>query len=587
MRMRKTDSRRSIGPRRSYRTSGALVLGLALLAGQVWGQEMDHAAHAMDMGDSLVWTMPPHPAWMNPAMMAPFMGILPNVSPFLPGPDLDIGVLPRARAPEVVQLADGDTLQLEAGVLHGMIGSRMVKVYGFNGQFPGPTLRVPQDATIVVEFTNNIDFATTLRWHGVRVENRYDGVPGLTQRPVRVGSTYTAHVRFPDAGVFWYHPHQRGHIAQDLGLYGSIIVDSPDPDYYGPANSEESLIIDDALMTETGWTPFGLEAPTNALMGRFGNVILVNGRPGFRKTVKKGDVVRLFLTDASNTRNYNLRIEGGVPMKLLAGGLSRFEREEMTPTVIIAPGQRYVVDAKFDEAGEFALTNQITAIDHWMGEYFYQVDTLGVFVVSDESTDQDYGAAFETLRSNDEVIAEFEAVRAEANRQVDEELVLSLNIGELPIPVILMMEIDTLFYPPVEFNDAMPMMNWLSTGINVTWLMHEPDPDASPRDLGPAFGWRFKEGDIVKIRIYNTHESWHPMSHPLHLHGQRFAVIEQDGVQTPNLVWRDTVLIPVGTTMDLLVEMSNPGTWMFNCQIPEHVGSGMSMNFTVEPAPQR
>ena len=109
----------------------------------------------------------------------------------------------------------------------------------------------------MVEFTNNVDFATTLRWHGVRVENRYDGVPGLTQRPVRVGSTYTAHVRFPDAGVFWYHPHQRGHIAQDLGLYGSIIVDSPDPDYYGPANSEESLIIDDALMTETGWTPFG------------------------------------------------------------------------------------------------------------------------------------------------------------------------------------------------------------------------------------------------------------------------------------------------------------------------------------------
>ena len=119
MRMRKTDSRRSIGPRRSYRFSGALVLGLALLAGQVGGQETDHAAHAMDMGDSLVWTMPPHPAWMNPAMMAPFMGILPNVSPFLPGPDLDISVLPMARAPEVVQLADGDTLRSKRGCCTG------------------------------------------------------------------------------------------------------------------------------------------------------------------------------------------------------------------------------------------------------------------------------------------------------------------------------------------------------------------------------------------------------------------------------------------------------------------------------------
>ena len=573
-------------PRAFLVVPGTAVLALLLFAGPVKGQEMDHAGHQMEMGDSLTWVMPPHPAWMNPAMMAPFMGILPNVEPFLPGADLDIMALPVAREPEVVHLADGDTLRLNAEVLHGMVAGRMLKVYGFNGQFPGPTLRVPQHATVVVEFTNNIDFATTLRWHGVRLENQYDGVPGQTQRPVSVGGTYTAHVTFPDAGAFWYHPHQRGYIAQDLGLYGAILVDSPDPDYYPPANTEVVLVLDDALMTDTDWTPFGREAPTNALMGRFGNVLLVNGRPDFRTAVKRGDVVRLYLTDASNTKNYNLRIEGDVPMKLVASDLSRYEREEMTPNVIIAPGQRYVVDAKFDQAGEYALTNRITAVDHWMGEYFYQVDTLGVFVVSDEPTDQDYGAEFETLRTNDAVVAEFEAVRAQVGRQVDEELVLSLNIGELPIPVIMMMEMDTLFYPPVEFNDAMPMMNWLSTGVDVTWLMHEPNPDVSPRDRGPAVGWRFAQGDIVKIRIFNTHDSWHPMSHPLHLHGQRFAVIEQDGIPTSNLVWRDTVLVPVGTTMDLLVEMSNPGTWMFNCQIPEHVGSGMSMNFAVVPAPQ-
>ena len=541
---------------------------------------MDHSQ--MEMGDSLMWMMPPHPVWMNPAMMAPFMGILPKVEPFMPGWGLDIMTLPVARAPEVVELKDGDTLQLEAGILHGMVGGRMLKVYGFNGQFPGPTLRVEQNATITVEFTNNIDFATTMRWHGVRLDNEFDGVPGQTQRPVRVGDTYTARVTFPDAGAFWYHPHQRGYIAQDLGLYGAIIVESEDPDYYAPANSEQVLMLDDALLTATNWAPFGSEAPTNALMGRFGNVLMVNGKTGFRTSVNKGDVIRLFLTDASNTKNYNLRIDGGVPMKLVAGDLSRLEHEMMTSNVIIAPGQRYTVDALFAEPGEYALTNRITAVDHWMGEYFYQVDTLGVFVVSDEESDQDYRAQFETLRSNE---ADFAALRAQAGRAVDEELVLSLNVGELPIPVIMMMEMDTLFYPPVEFNDAMPMMNWLSTGIDVMWLMHEPAPGVSPRDLGPAVGWQFKQGDIVKIRVFNTHDSWHPMSHPLHLHGQRFAVIEQDGVQSRNLLWRDTILVPVGSTLDLLVEMSNPGTWMFNCQIPEHVGSGMSMNFTVNPAP--
>jgi suppressor of ftsI len=77
----------------------------------------------------------------------------------------------------------------------------------------------------------------------------------------------------------------------------------------------------------------------------------------------------------------------------------------------------------------------------------------------------------------------------------------------------------------------------------------------------------------------------HPMSHPLHMHGQRFLVIVRDGVRTTNLVWKDTTVIPVGSTVDLLVDMSNPGNWMLNCQIPEHMGSGMAMTFTVDPAP--
>ena len=558
----------------------AFLLTVLLTSATTLGQQMDMSQ--MGSGDSLAWRMPPGGPNMA-MMMAPFMGLVPAVTPFLPGPGMDVDMLPEAMVGGVVSLADGDTLRLEGQVLRREINGRAVKVYGFNGQSPGPTIRVPQNARITVEFTNGVDFATTLRWHGVRVENRFDGVPGQTQSPVQVGATYTAEVHFPDAGIFWYHPHQRAHIAQDLGMYGNIIVESPDPDYYSPVNSEETLILDDVLLDVMGWIPFGFEAPSHALMGRFGNVLLTNGEPGFRREVKKGDVVRLFFTDASNSRPFNLRIEGSVPMKLVAGDLGKFEREEWIPTVIIAPGQRYVVEARFDEEGEFALTNRITAADHWMGEFRYEVDTLGVFSVSGESTDQDYGSEFETLRTNSDVIAEFEAVRAQAGRSVDEELVLSLQIGELPIPVIKMMEIDTLYYPPVEFNDPMPMMNWLSTGMDVQWLLHEPDADADPRDLGPARGWRFNQGDLVKIRLFNTVDSWHPMSHPLHLHGQRFVVLEQDGVRSANLVWRDTVLVPVGSTVDLLVEMSNPGTWMLNCQIPEHVGSGMAMTFSVRP----
>ena len=175
-------------------------------------------------------------------------------------------------------------------------------------------------------------------------------------------------------------------------------------------------------------------------------------------------------------------------------------------------------------------------------------------------------------------------LRAHLDRAPDKELHLSLKINSLPVPVMRMLEADTLYYPPLEFNDPMPMMNWLATGFGVTWVMHEPDPEVERRNLSPAFGWRFTQGDLVKIRVFNSVNSRHPMNHPMHLHGQRFVVLEQDGVAMNNLVWRDTVLVPLGSTVDILVEMSNPGNWMFNCQIPEHVGSGMSMNFSVEPA---
>lgn len=534
------------------------------------------------MGDSVGWRMPPGGPNMA-VMMAPFRGLLPAVAPFLPAPMRAVASLPEALSPEVVELEDGDTLRLEAMVLKRELEGRLVKVYGFNGQSPGPTLRVPRDASITVEFTNHIDFPTTLHWHGVRVESQYDGVPGQSQSPVRVGDTYTAEVRFPDAGMFWYRPHQRAHIAQDLGLYGSILVESPDPNYYAPANHEEILILDDFLIDDQGSIPWGFEAPTHALMGRFGNMILVNGRPGFRKGAKRGDVVRMFIINASNSRPFNLTLESG-PMKLVAGDMGRFEREAWVNNAVIAPGQRYVLEARFDEAGEFALTNRITAVDHILGKFVYQVDTLGVFTISSDRTDADHADGFSTLRSDPEVAAEFDAIRAHLSRAPDKELHLSLQIKSLPVPIMRMLEADTLYYPPVEFNDPMPMMNWLSTGVGLTWVIHEPDPEAEPGDLGPAFGWRFKQGDMVKIRVFNSPDSRHPMSHPMHIHGQRFVVLAQDGVPMDNFVWRDTVLVPVASTIDLLVEMSNPGNWMFNCQIPEHLGSGMSMSFTVEPS---
>jgi FtsP/CotA-like multicopper oxidase with cupredoxin domain len=144
------------------------------------------------------------------------------------------------------------------------------------------------------------------------------------------------------------------------------------------------------------------------------------------------------------------------------------------------------------------------------------------------------------------------------------------------------MSIDTTYYPPVEWNDAMPMMNWVSNGTNVEWVLREPATGRENMDIE----WSFRPGDVVKIRLFNDPNAFHPMVHPIHLHGQRLLVLERNGVRTRNLVWKDTVLIPVGATVDLLVEISNPGDWMLHCHVAEHLQAGMMMKFTVDPSGQ-
>ncbi len=560
-----------------------IVFGSALLASPpVRGQQPPpHAAHGPGAGSdsgAVVWRMPPVPMPM-PMMLPELMGSTPAFEPFLPGADIDPMSLTGAVFREIVELSHGDTLRLEAGFVRRTIGNRTFVMYGFNGQYPGPLIRVPQGAEIIVLFTNRIDLPTTVHWHGLRLDNRFDGVPGVTQDPVLPGESFVYRVRFPDAGIYWYHPHQREDIQQELGLYGNLLVDPPDADYLGPVNGVEYLMLDDLLVDEAGIFPFGREGAIQTLMGRFGNVLLVNGEPRYELTVRKGEIRRFYLTGVSNTRTFNL-VFGGARAKLVAADVGKFERETWVESVVLAPAQRYVVDVRFDEPGSYALTNSIQAIDHFAATFVPQVDTLGRITVLDEPADPDHAEAFEELRENADVIAELDRYRAEFSRPPDHELELTMRVGSLPSAMVAVMALDTLYFPPVEWNDVMPMMNYLSTSGNVAWVLRDPVTGLENMDVA----WTFRVGDVAKIRITNRRRSFHPMQHPMHLHGQRFLVLARDGVPNRNLAWKDTVVIPTGSTFDILLEASNPGRWMAHCHIAEHLDAGMMMVFTVEPA---
>ncbi len=531
--------------------------------------------HMMPMnGDSLAWRMPPMDVAMP--MLPGLQGKVPAVAPFLAGEGMDAAMFPEARPREVVTPADGDTLDLAAQLVRRTIHGKTFVMYGYNGQYPGPLIKVGKGTTLVVRFRNNIEMPTTVHWHGLRLDNRFDGVPGITQAPVARGETFLYRVHFPDDGIYWYHPHVREDIQQDLGLYGNMLVDPPDPDYYSPVNREEVLILDDIAMDEHGLLPFGAEGPSNVLMGRFGNVMLVNGATDYRLDVRRGAVVRFFLTNVANARTFNVTF-GGAPIKIVASDVSKYEREEWVRSVPIAPAERYVVEVRFDRPGTRAMTNAIQAINHFQGTFYPHVDTLGTIAVAEDEVAEDFGAAFETLRENADVERDIEAYRPYFDKAVDHELELTVRAKGLPMPIMLAMAVDTLFRPPMEWNDAMPMMNWLATSREVTWILRDTETGRDNMDIH----WDFAQGDVVKLRIFNNPKTFHPMNHPIHIHGQRYLVLSMDGVPNRNLVWKDTAIVPVGSTMELLVDMSNPGDWMLHCHIAEHLHAGMMLSFHV------
>ncbi len=524
----------------------------------------------------------PHPPMMPGLTMFPALMALapPAATPFLPGAGIDPATLPLARPRDVLQLADGDEITLEAGLVRRRIHSRDHVMYGFNGQYPGPLLHVPEAATVTVHFTNSIAWPTTIHWHGLRLDNASDGVPGITQDPVEPGETFRYEVHFKDPGVYWYHPHHREDVLKDLGLYGNMLVESRHPDYYGPADREEFLMVDDFLMAGDDPMPFGEERSTHAFMGRFGDLMLVNGEPEYELDVTAGEVVRLYITNVSNTRTFNLSFVGGAArMKVIGTDVGAFEREEWIESIVLSPAERYIVHVRFDEPGDVALVNRVQGIDHLGGAFFAETDTLGVVHVAGTPGSRPTPAAlaFDTLRTNLHAAREIALYREHFDDPVDHELTFTLEASGIPFIVDRLMRFDSAYFHPVEWSGTMPMMNWNSTSQEVRWIIREPATGHENMDIA----WNFEVGDVVKIRLHNERRSFHAMQHPFHIHGQRFLVLERNRVPNENLAWKDTVLLPAGTTTDILLEITNPGRWMAHCHISEHLESGMRMLFEV------
>ena len=352
----------------------------------------------------------------------------------------DVDGLPEARSPEQVELKDGDELDLRIGPVAKRIGHDMVRMLAYNGSIPGPVLRVREGSEIAVNIENQGDVDATVHWHGLRLENRYDGTHE-TQAPIRVGERFTARVEFPDPGAYWYHPHIREDYGQELGLYGNVIVEPADPDYWPPANRELALTVDDLLLEDGKVAPFSRSETNYVAMGRFGEVLLVNGETDLSLEARPDEIVRFYLTNTANTRTFKFAVPGA-RMKLVGGDSGHVEHEQFVDDVVIAPSERVVVDVLFDKAGDLT-------IEHRTPNRSYSLATVRV---RGERVESSFAEQFEVLRTNADMVAERERVApfidAEPDKTIGFIAEMDMEAPEGPVVYVCPMHPDVVSEEP-------------------------------------------------------------------------------------------------------------------------------------------
>jgi FtsP/CotA-like multicopper oxidase with cupredoxin domain len=585
--------------------------------------------------------------------------------------------VPLAHATEVVELAHGAQFDLHIAPVAKRLGKHTVRMLAFNGSVPGPTLKVRQGSELVVDVRNDGDLEATVHWHGLRLANRYDGTHE-TQAPIPVGESFTYRLSFPDPGVYWYHPHIREDYGQEMGLYGNILVVPAEADYWPPVHRELLLTLDDVLLEDGTIASFGRDEANYAAMGRFGNVMLVNGETDLVLAARAGEVVRLYLTNTANTRVFNVALPGA-RMKLVGGDGGRCEREEFVDAVLVAPSERAAVDVLFADAGQLSL-------EHETPRRTYRLATIDVDATEPATTV--VAEQFARLRRNPEWAVERARLAPSFDAAPDKTVALvaemEMETPEGPVVYVCPMHPDVTSETPdrcpkcgmklvasavaqpgaaeheghgdgraadegaapahghghghrhglnshhhearsdadeaapeqrhdhrdehkhhaatdhrahaphahggqehehaaaggIEWEDDMVDLNRMTTAANMRWNLVDRETGAVNHEIA----WRFRVGDKVKLRLVNDMDSDHPMHHPFHIHGAgRFVVLARDGVPEANLVWKDTVLVRTGETVDILLDITNPGRWMAHCHIAEHHESGMMFSFDVAP----
>jgi manganese oxidase len=217
-----------------------------------------------------------------------------------------------------------------------------VDAFAYNGQIPGPRIRVSQGDHVRIVVHSQLPESTTVHWHGLFLPNKMDGPAFITQDPIRTGDSYSYEFTADQAGTFFYHSHDHPDRQQGLGLYGAFIIDPLTPEKDEPKVDLEYVIqLQEWLVRE------GLTYPAMLMEGGLPNYFTINGR-AYPSTdvihMKVGQSVKLRFIGTSNNFIHPMHVHGG-PFTVVARDgvtLSSSARYE-ADTINLGSGQRYDV----------------------------------------------------------------------------------------------------------------------------------------------------------------------------------------------------------------------------------------------------
>ena len=435
---------------------------------------------------------------------------------------------------------------LTAGAAQAAVaGQTALPVWAYDGQVPGPVLRFKRGDVLDLDLHNRLPDATTIHWHGIRLPNAMDGVPGLTQAPVAPGARFRYRFALPDAGTFWYHPHLGTPEQVERGLAGALVVEDDEPP---PVDDDIVWVLDDWRLNEQGRIAedfYHFRDVSHA--GRLGQVLTVNGRTDTALPLRAGQRVRLRLVNAANARIMALALDGLPGWLIARDGVPASGAIAWDGPLYLGPGMRadLIIDAT--QAGRFAVQDRFGREPRTLA----QIDVIGTPTAARPAP----------TPARREPLPEPDLAQALTHT-------LALGGG-------MMSRSGWPDDPPAEREARRQRRAAGAREADPVWTINGHAHMGSHAGHPPAF--RAAQGRSVRLTFDNPTAWWHPM----HLHGHHFKLLSRNGQALPDQPWRDTVLLAPRDRVEVAFVADNPGAWLIHCHVLEHHAGGMGTTFEV------